>query len=57
MKDIYDASLKIISENISKGNFFLKDLEKEILKSGSLMRVAPGVTVKDYLDELVYEGF
>lgn len=56
MRDIYDDVQDIITDYLNMEFFKVSDLENKIRENGSPMRVAPCVTVNDYLDELEMNG-
>ena len=52
-----DVAKQIIHERIIEGkDFSLDELEKEIINEGGICRVAPAVTIKDYLKILEEQG-
>jgi len=48
-----DIAKKVVDERIAKGeDFSLKEVQDEILSKGGILRVAPTVTIRDYLKNL-----
>lgn len=57
MCDYYNKSRKIVLDFIEqKDGFSLSELQAEIMKQGGAMRVAPSITIKDYLSEFEEAG-
>jgi len=56
MKDIFHQTNIIVMNNINKGAFVLDSIESQINNSGIPMRLAPGLTVKEYINDLYEEG-
>ena len=49
----FDIARKVIDKRINKGKeFSLNEVQDEILNRGGILRVAPAVTVQDYLKNL-----
>ena len=52
-----DVAKQIIHEKICEAKeFSLDELQKEIIQEGGVLRVSPGVTIKDYLNILDEAG-
>lgn len=52
-----DVAKQIVHEKICEAeDFSLDELEKEIIQEGGILRVSPGVTIKDYLKILDEAG-
>jgi len=52
-KNKFDITKKIISSYIiRKKSFTLESISKEIIDKGGLLRISPGLTVKECLEEL-----
>ena len=56
MKDIFQQTNVIVMNNINSGPFNLDSLESQIKSSGAPMRLAPGLTVKEHIYDLLDEG-
>ena len=59
MGKIHEISYTVINTRIDKGvgtRFTVKEVCDEIIKKGGILRVAIGITIKDYLDSLNVVG-
>jgi hypothetical protein len=56
MDDMYDLTIEVISDFLEKESFSMKELERKIKEKGAPMRVAPTLSVRDYLFELQGDG-
>ncbi len=57
MCDTFDIAAKTVEDFIEKGEpFSILELKTAIDQAGGVFRVAPGCTIKDYLDEFIDKG-